>query len=123
MRFRFTWLAREPYDLIYEARSGTFTFVNVLPHVPARSSLATALRTFVAERMDPALPLHRRIDAARATARASVRSGVMRLQVVARRGHHGYGANRIVNLVHEVYLYLNSYFPEYLWDHYGLPQD
>ena len=29
----------------------------------------------------------------------------------------------IVNLVHEVYLHLNSYYPEYLWDHYGLPQD
>ena len=45
----------------------------------------------------------------------------MRLQLVAESGHHGYGANRIVNLVHEVYLFLSRYHPEYLWDQYGPP--
>jgi hypothetical protein len=47
----------------------------------------------------------------------------MRLQIVAKSGHHAYGANRVVNLVHEVYLHLQSYYPEYLWDNYDVPQD
>ncbi len=121
--FRFSWLARDPYHLRYEADSGTFTFLNVLPNVGGHSRLARALRAFVAERSSRALPPHRRIDPRRATASAFVEQGTMRLRVVARRGHHGYGANRVVNLVHEVYAYLQNYYPEYLWENYGLSQD
>lgn len=121
--FRFTWLARSAYDLVYSPGSGLFTFVNVLPNVPARSPLATALRAFVGARAAADVVPHRRIDPRRAEAKASVRNGAMRLQLAARPGHHAYGANRAVNLVHEIYLYLSNYHPEYLWDHYGLPQD
>ena len=45
------------------------------------------------------------------------------VSVVAEPGEHGYAANRVVNLLHEVYLHLSAYYPEYLWDHYGAPQD
>ncbi len=121
--FRFSWLAREPYDLQYEPRTGTFVFLNVLPNVPARTPLARALKTFVKGRSAESLPEHRRIDPARAVVSAFVRGGDMRLRVVARRGEHAYGANRVVNLMHEVYLHLHSYFPEYLWENYDVSQD
>ena len=123
LRFRFSWLARDPYDLRYEAKSGTFTFLNVLPNVPGRSQLARALRTFVAGRSSSALPPHRWIDPRRATASAFVERSALRLRVVAKRRHHGYAANRLVNLMHEVYVYLQSYYPEYLWENYGLSED
>ncbi len=32
-------------------------------------------------------------------------------------------ANRVVNLMHEVYLHLHAYYPEYLWDNYDVSQD
>ena len=121
--FRFSWLARDPYDLQYEPRTGTFVFLNALPKVAARTPLARALKTFVKGRSDESLPEHRRIDPTRASVSAFVRRGEMRLSVVARRGHHAYAANRVVNLMHEVYLYLNSYYPEYLWENYDVPQD
>ena len=123
LRFRFSWLARDPYDLRYEADSGTLTFLNVLPNVGGRSPLARALRAFVAERSASSLPPHRRIDPKRAVASAFVERGAMRLRVVARRGQHGYGANRVVNLMHDVYVHLQRYYPEYLWENYGLSQD
>lgn len=121
--FRFSWLAQDPYDLQYEAKSGTLTFLNVLPNIGGRSSLARALRVFVGERAAGSLPPHRRIDPKRAVASAFVEQGTMRLRVVAKRGHHGYGVNRVVNLMHEVHVHLQSYYPEYLWENYGLPQD
>ena len=121
--FSFTWLARSAYDLTYEPETGRFVFLNVLPNVAPRSALAKALREFVDGRAASDLPPHRRIDPRRSTVSALIRQGTMRLQLVAQPGHHGYGANRIVNLVHEVYLFLSRYHPEYLWDHYGLPQD
>ena len=121
--FSFTWLAMAPYDLIYEPETGSFTFTNVLPKVLARTPLARALKTFVEGRSATRLPEHRRINPRRASVAAFVRQGSMRLQVVAKTGHHAYGANRVVNLVHEVYLHLHSYYPEYLWDNYDVPQD
>ena len=121
--FRFSWLARHPYDLQYEPRTGTFIFLNALPNVPARTPLARALKTFVEGRSAESLPEHRRVDPARASVSAFVRRGEMRLQVVARRGHHAYAANRVVNLMHEVYLHLHSYYPEYLWENYDASQD
>ncbi len=121
--FRLSWLARQPYDLQYEPRTGTFVFLNALPNVPARTPLARALKTFVKGRSAESLPEHRRIDPARAVVSAFVRGGDMRLRVVARRGEHAYGANRVVNLMHEVYLHLHSYFPEYLWENYDVSQD
>ena len=121
--FSFTWLARAPYDLIYEPATGSFTFTNVLPNVSARTPLARALKTFIEARSATRLPEHRRINPRRASVTAFVRQGTMRLQIVAKSGHHAYGANRVVNLVHEVYLHLQSYYPEYLWDNYDVPQD
>lgn len=121
--FRFTWLARHPYDLHYEPASGTFVFLNALPNVGSRSPLSYALKKFVGGRSAEDLPDHRRIDPARASVSASVRQGDLRLQVVAESGQHGYAANRVVNLLHEVYLHLNGYYPEYLWEHYGASQD
>lgn len=121
--FRFSWLARHPYDLQYEARTGTFVFLNALPNVPARTPLARGIKTFVNGRSDESLPEHRRIDPARASVSAFVRRSEMRLKVVARRGHHAYAANRVVNLMHEVYLHLHAYYPEYLWENYDVSQD
>jgi hypothetical protein len=49
--FRFSWLARHPYELQYEPRTGTFVFLNALPNMPARTPLARALKTFVKDRV------------------------------------------------------------------------
>jgi hypothetical protein len=121
--FRFSWLARRPYDLQYEPESGTFVFLNALPNVAARTPLARSLRAFVEGRSDASLPTHRRIDPDRAEVSAFVRQGDMRLRVVAGPEHHAYAANRVVNLMHEVFLYLQSYHPDYLWANYDAPQD
>ncbi len=121
--FRFSWLRRRPYELRYDPRTGTFVFLDALPNVPGRSPLSRALRAFVAGRSDESLPAHRRVDPDRASVRAFVRQGDMRLEVVARPGHHDYGANRVINLMHEVYLHLHTYYPEYLWENYDVSQD
>ena len=121
--FRFTWLARHPYDLQYDPAKGEFVFLNAFPSVGSRSPLSYALKKFVAGRSSDDLPEHRRIDPARASVSAMVRQGDLRLKVSAEPGQHAYGANRVVNLLHEVYLHLSAYFPEYLWEHYDAPQD
>jgi hypothetical protein len=121
--FRFVWLAHRPFTLTYEPKTGTVTFTNVLPRVPARSALYDELKRFVEGRAGGGLPSHRRIDPRRAKPSCSSRRGTMLVHVVAKRGHHAYGANRAVHLVHEIFLHLHSYFPEYLWENYDVLED
>ena len=121
--FRFAWLARDPFNLTYEPKTGMFTFTNVLPNVLARSAFHNDLKRFIEGRSMAKLPAHRRIDPRRAKAGCSSRRGTLLIQVTAKRGQHGYGLNRAVNLVHEVFLHLHSYFPEYLWENYDIAQE
>ncbi len=121
--FRFLWLARDPFTLTYEPNTGTLTFTNVLPYVPGRSTLYGELKRFIQGRSAARLRAHRRIDPRRARPGCSSRRGTMLVHVVAKPGHHAYAAGKAVNLVHEIFLHLHSYYPEYLWEHYDVSQD
>ena len=121
--FTFRWLAPSPFTLRYDPRTGALAFRDLLPNVPARSSLAGALRRFVRGRASAGLPAHRRVDPERADVRCFVRQAAFSLEVVAREQHHGYGVNRAVNLVHEIFMHLHTYFPEYMWENFDAPQE
>ena len=121
--FTFRWLAPGPFTLGYDPASGTLAFRDLLPNVPARSALAGALRRFVRGRASADLPAHRRVDPERADVRCFVRRAALSLEVVAREHHHGYGVNRAVNLVHEIFMHLHTYFPEYMWENFDAPQE
>lgn len=121
--FSFLWLAPSPFTLSYDPSSGALTFRDLLPSVPARSPLAAALRRFIRGRAAAGLPEHRRVDPARARVACSVRRGAMTVEVVAGPGQHGYGVNRAVNLVNEIFVHLQTYFPEYMWENFDAPQE
>ena len=121
--FTFRWLAPSPFTLTYDPASGTLAFRDLLPNVQARSALASGLRTFIRGRDSVKLPAHRRVDPERAGARCFVRRAALSLEVVARKDHHGYGVNRAVNLVHEIFMHLHTYFPEYMWENFDAPQE
>ena len=122
-RFTFLWLAPSPFTLTYDAASGALAFRDLLPDVPARSPLAAALRRFIRGRASPELPEHRRVDPERAAVGCRIRRGALSVEVVARPGHHGYGVNRAVNLVHEIFVHLQVHFPEYMWENFDAPQE
>ena len=122
-RFRFSWLGTEPLTLDYTPSSGTFVFRALLPSVPARSRLFSDLDAFVAGRASTRLPEHRRIDRRRARVRCVAARGAVSLELVATRNFHDYGVNRVVNLVHEVFLYLQEHRPEYLWTNFAAPEE
>ena len=122
-RFRFSWLGTAPFALDYLPESGIFTFRALLPHVPARSALFEELQTFVVGRGSPRLPAHRRVDRRRARVRCLPVRGTVSVELVATRNHHEYGVNRVVNLVHEIFLYLHEYQPEYMWAYFDSPEE
>lgn len=122
-RFRFSWLGTQPLLLGYTPTTGTFVFRNLLPNVTARSSLHRDLQTFVDGRASPRLPAHRRVDRRRARVRCRLSRRAVSLKLVATRNHHEYGVTRVVNLVHELFVYLHAYFPEYMWENFDVREE
>ncbi len=122
-RFRFSWLGTDPLALDYTPASGTFVFRALLPNVPARSVLYADLAGFVAGRASTRLPPHRRVDRRRARVRCVAARGAVSVEIVAARNFHDYGLSRVVNLVHEIFLYLQEYQPEYLWSNFAAPEE
>ena len=122
-RFRFSWLGTEPLVLDYTPANGTFVFRALLPDVPARSALFADLEAFVAGRASTRLPGHRRVDRRRARVRCIAARGAVSIELVATRNFHDYGVNRVVNLVHEIFLYLQEHRPEYLWANFAVPEE
>ena len=122
-RFRFSWLGTEPLTLDYTPATGTFVFRALLPNVPARSALYADLVAFVSGRSSTRLPEHRRVERRRARVRCIPARGAVSVELIATRNFHDYGVNRVVNLVHEIFLYLQEYRPEYLWTNFAAPEE
>ena len=123
-RFSFRWLAPTPFILVYDPAAGTLIFRDLLPNVgsrshrwPARSAgsfraapLRTCRRTGGLIRPAPACD-------------ARVRRGALTVELVAKPAHHGYGVNRAINLVHELFVHLHTYHPEYMWENFDASQE
>ncbi len=121
--FTFEWLSRRPLRFTVDTENGVLKFKNLLPGVPSNSQLYSELRRFVNERHDGALPEHRRIDRRRAEVTCSNRGGSVSIALTVKRNQYAYGVNKIVNLAHEIFVYLKDHYADYLWESFDAPQE
>jgi hypothetical protein len=121
--FRFTWLAGRPLELAVDTAKNQLRFRDILPGVAARSPLYAQLKEFVAAQHDESRPEHRRVDRRRAEASCSNRSQSVTIALAVKSDQYDYATNRIVNLVHEVFVYLRDACPEYLVENFDVPQE
>lgn len=122
-RFQFVWMIRHQMELVVDTAKHELRFKQLLPGVPAKSELYADLKCFVAERHDPKLPEHRRVDRRRAEVGCSNRGGVVSISLKVKNNQYAYGVNRIVNLVHELFVHLRDAYPEYLVENFDVPQE
>lgn len=122
-QFTFVWFYQHPMELIVDTNAHVLRFKQLLPGVPARSSLAKELKDFLQARHDEALPDHRRIDRKRAEVSFTNRGGIVSLALKVKRNDYAYGVNKLVNLVHELFVYLRAEHPEYLVENFDVPQE
>lgn len=123
--FRIVWHHDHKFDCVLDSAAGTLRFPALLPQVPSGSEMDKAFRAYVKSRQLESLPEHRRIDPARAKATVTNRAGTLSLWLKVLDGDYEYGARKLVNLVHEVFLdflYDGRYF-QYLVDVFGLDPD
>ncbi|NOT59176.1 MAG: hypothetical protein HOP19_03015 [Acidobacteria bacterium] len=122
-QFKFVWLLQHPMELQLDAAKQELRFKKLLPCVAARSALYSELKQVIEQRHDRALPEHRRVDRRRVAVACSNRSGFVSLTLTVKKNQFEYGVNRLVDLVHELFLHLCEYHPEYLMGNFNVPQE
>lgn len=122
-RFIFLWLTNQHLELSVDPVKRELRFKQLLPGVPAGSTMDLELRRFIQQRHDRELPDHRRIDRRRAEVACTNRKGSVSLSLKIKNNQYAYGLNRIVNLVHELFLHLREAYPEYLMENFDAPQE
>jgi hypothetical protein len=121
--FTFVWLTKRPLTADYDAAARTLTFRDLLTAMPARSEAYQDLKRLVANVATRRVPAHRAIDRRRARIAIRNRAGRVSIGVTARRGDEPYMVNRAVNLVHQIFLWLQESHAEYMWDEFDAPHE
>ncbi len=121
--FQFTWLIGPPMLLSVDTVADVLRFQRLLPGLPADSPLYSELKMFLRDRHSLVLPAHRRVDRRRAELSCSNRGGVVSLMLKIKSNQYAYGVNRVVNMVHELFVYLRNGHPDYLVESFDAPQE
>lgn len=122
--FRVVWHLDRVFDLVFDSNRGTMRFPLVLPDVPAASKMYLDLKEFIKSRHSAGLPDHRRIDSRKAQIACHVRSGNVSITLTVNNGDYVYGARKLINLVHEIFLvFLADRYYEYMVEAFDLDPD
>jgi hypothetical protein len=118
--FDFEWLYGQPFSLSCDARHQRLTLSDLLPGVKADSMMYRELKEFLKGRAEADVPEHRRIDPERATVTPRLRDGVLSLELTLAGEDYEYGTRKLVNLAHEMFLFLSEYWADYMWENFEL---
>lgn len=118
--FDFGWLYGQPFSLSCDARHGRLTLSDLLPAVQGDSMMYRELKAFLKGRAEADVPEHRRVDPLRATVAPRLRDGVVSLELTLVGGDYEYGTRKLVNLAHELFLFLSEYWADYMWENFEL---
>jgi hypothetical protein len=121
--FHFVWVLNHHMELIVDTAKGVLRFKQLLPGVAANSALHAELKNFLRERHDRELPEHRRVDRKRAEVSSALRGGAVSLSLKVKNNQYAYGVNKIVNLVHDLFVHLRDKHPDYLVENFDVPQE
>ena len=121
--FTFVWLTERPLDFRFDSARGVMHFRNLLPNVGSRSPVYASLKSLVRERQDGDLPAHKLIDRDRAEIACTRREGNVSIALKIKNNEYDYGVNRIVNLVHELFVHLQESHFEYLAANFNISEE
>ncbi|MEK6410886.1 MAG: hypothetical protein AABN34_28510 [Acidobacteriota bacterium] len=121
--FRFVWLGSRLLDFSLDARKGVLKFNNLLPNVPSNSILYGDLKHLLKSRSDHSIPKHRRVDPRCAEVSCTNRGGNVSIALRVKNNQYAYGLNKLVNLVHEIFVHLNDSDPDYMSENFDAPRE
>jgi hypothetical protein len=121
--FSFVWLHDRPMELSLDPAKGELRFDRILPGVKAGTPLALDLKRLIEKLTSDEVPEYRRVDPERAALACSNRQDHLSVTMKVKRDEYEYAVNRMVNVAHELFVYLRSAWPEYLMEHFDEPEE
>jgi hypothetical protein len=121
--YNFGWLYGQPFTLTCDLRHKRLLLIDLLPGVQRDSLMHKQIKAFLKGRAGAGVPEHRRVDPQRMTALARARDGLVSLEltlVEADCEAYAIGARKIINLAHELFLFMNEYWADYMWQTFRL---
>lgn len=112
--FHFAWLHNQPFTLTCDARRNRLALVDLLPGVQSASVMHKELRAFLRSRSSADLPQHRRVDPQRGAVTSRVRDGLVSIELTLHGQEYEYGTRKLINVGHEVFLFLSEYWADYM---------
>jgi hypothetical protein len=102
VEFTFSWLRDVSFRVVFDRRTRTFTFVDMLPDVAPRSDMDRRLRAFVKMYTSTAVPEHRRVDPRHVAVSVVNRGGAESLKFTIRTRDIAFGVRKAVHLAHDI---------------------
>lgn len=121
--YNFGWLYGQPFTLTCDLRHKRLLLIDLLPGVQRDSLMHKQIKTFLKGRAGAGVPEHRRVDPQRMTALARARDGLVSLELTLAEADcdaYAFGARKIINLAHELFLFMNEYWADYMWQTFRL---
>jgi len=121
--FSFIWLHNRHMELTLDPASKALRFDRILPGVQAGTPLALDLKRLIEQLRSDEVPAYRRVDPARAALTCSIRQDHLSVRIAVKKNDYEYAVNRMINVAHELFVYLRSAWPEYLIEYFNEPED
>jgi hypothetical protein len=115
------WHKERFYDLIYDVEKRSLRFPIVLPKAPR--PMYEEFRRFVASRQSTEILEHRRIDPKRVRISCSLKSGNISLLFISKDRDLEYATQKLINLVHEVFMVFLRERYEYMIETFDIDRD
>jgi hypothetical protein len=121
VEFQFLLFGQRTLTVVLSEKEHTMVLKNMLPDVSA--DMHAHLKAFLKELFDPGLPEHRRIDKNLAEVKFVKRGGGLSLVFQVKKNQYKYGVNKLINLASWIHTDLQSWYPNYLAEVMGEPQE
>ena len=119
--FHFGWLYGQPFTLGYAPEQRRLSLVDLLPNVEVNSMMHKEIKAWLKGRAAEDVPEHRRVDPARAHAAVRLRDGTLSLTLKAESdADYEYCTRKIINVTHELFLFMNEYWAAYMWENFQM---
>jgi hypothetical protein len=121
VEFQFLLFGQRTLTIVLSEKEHTMVLKNMLPDVS--TDMHAHLKAFLKELFDPGLPEHRRIDKNLAEVKFVKRGGGLSLVFQVKKNQYKYGVNKLINLASWIHTDLQSWYPNYLAEVMGEPQE
>lgn len=121
--FRFVWLHDRHMELTLDPAKKALRFDRFLPGVKPGTLLARDLKRLLEKLRSDEMPEYRRVDPARAALSCANRGDYLSIAMTVKTDDYQYAINRMVNVAHELFVYLRADWPEYLVEYFNEPEE